>query len=144
MGFSDWEDPPTLQAHEAKDILIKAGLKLNISVGSLTVYNRKEGTEHNFGGLTYGEDTVVLIMAGENVKTAHIRYFIENHLKCYIKHVPRDTGKKIYGLIGYITASHQAIKFAHQNGMYVIRSHNYSDRELIAPPKGFKPRNFHP
>ena len=94
-------------------------------------------------GLAVGKDAVVVMEAKTSLSVRGVNTFIKQTLAIYTQIDPDCLGKKIYGAVGYLKASSQAIAVAHKNGLFVIRS-RHDTKELITPPRGFTPRNFHP
>ena len=121
----------------------ECGFKLHTTSPRVKITCADGATIREIDGIVHGETEVVVIEAKTNLTVQDVRNFINNVLVCFTDLQRQHHGKKIHGAVGYLHASHQAITFAHKNGMFVIRS-RHDVKEIITPPRGFKPRDFHP
>ena len=121
----------------------ECGFKLHTSSPRVKITGADGLTVREIDGIVHGETEVVVIEAKTNLTVQDVRNFINNVLVCFTELQRQHRGKSIYGAVGYLNASYQATALAHKSGLFVIRS-RHDIKEIVAPPRGFKPRNFHP
>lgn len=101
------------------------------------------GKEWEIDGIAVGKDVVIVIEAKATLKKDDIKTFINKKLKIFTKLEPTYEGKKIYGAMGFLSASSAVQELAQAQGLLLIRP-THTSKELVPPPKGFRLRNFHP
>ena len=102
-----------------------------------------DGKEWEIDGIAVGTDMAIVIEAKATLKTGDVKTFINKKLKIFTKLEPTYAGKKIYGAMGFLSASGAVQELAQTHGLLLIRPTRTS-KEIVPPPKGFKLRNFHP
>ena len=102
-----------------------------------------DGKEWEIDGIAVGTDMAIVIEAKATLKTGDVKIFINKKLKIFTKLEPTYAGKKIYGAMGFLSASGAVQELAQAQGLLLIRPTRTS-KEIVPPPKGFKLRNFHP
>ena len=108
------------------------------------VYGSRGGDNWEIDGIAVGDDEVVVIEAKADMKTGHVSTFIDKKLKRFTELEPElAVNKRIYGAVGYLKASPEAISLAHKHGLMVIRSLHHT-KELVEPPDSFELRDYHP
>ena len=115
-----------------------------IEVQSLhpSITSNYNGTEYEIDGLLVGKDMIIVIEAKATMKHSDVGDFINNKLKIFTKLEPVFEGKKIYGAMGFLSASAATQAFAHEKGLLLICPATTSKK--LVSPTDFKPRNFHP
>lgn len=103
----------------------------------------RKGKKRELDGIATGDNMVIVIEAKASLQKGHVESFINKTLKRFLEFVPIYTGRKIYGAIGYLSASSAAKNFAQEQGLLLICP-TQRNKKLVSPPKGFKLRNFHP
>ena len=117
------------------------GIEVDNLLPSFT-YNYK-GKEHEIDGLAVGKDMVIVIEAKATMKQTDIKDFIKHKLTLFTKLVPAFEDKKIYGAMGFLSASDAVQTFAQEQGLLLILPIE-TNKAIVSFPKGFKLRNFHP
>ena len=102
-----------------------------------------DGKEWEIDGIAVGTDMAIVIEAKATLKTGDVKIFINKKLKIFTQLEPTYAGKKIYGAMGFLSASGAVQALAQAQGLLLIRPTRTS-KEIVPPPKGFKLRNFHP
>ena len=90
-----------------------------------------------------GKKLAFAIEAKATLREEDVTKFIDGILANFTKLEPDHEGKKIYGVMGFLSASDDVKRFAQEQGLLLIRPTDVYT-ELIPSPKGFKLRNFHP
>lgn len=126
------------------DVLSTLNYFKGIEVSSLhhNVEGSRNGQSWEIDGLAVGAKMVVVIEAKAKLTEGHISKFINNVLSKLVTLEPEYRGKKIYGAVGYLKATEEAIALAQKKGLLVVRS-TYQSKEIINPPN-FKLRDYHP
>ena len=132
-----------LTVGDARALFGNMGIELQKMGNNMDITSPDGKIAREIDGLAVGKDAVVVMEAKTSLSVRGVNNFIKQTLAIYTKIDPDCLGKKIYGAVGYLKASSQAVALAHQNGLFVIRS-RHDAKELVTPPRGFKPRNFHP
>ena len=101
-----------------------------------------DGKEYEIDGLAIGKDVVIVIEAKATLKKSDIGDFVNNKLKIFTKLEPDHEGKKIYGAMGFLSASAATQDFAQEKGLLLICP--AATHKKLVSPKNFKPHNFHP
>ena len=107
------------------------------------VISHYNGKQWEIDGIVVGKEVVIVIEAKATLKENDVTDFITNILTNFTKLEPDYEGKIIYGAMGFLSASDEVRALAQEQGLMLIRP-TATDTELVDPPKGFKPRNFHP
>lgn len=118
-----------------------AGIEVNRLHPNVRIHHA--GKTWEIDGFVVGKEMVVIIEAKASLTEGHVSRFISKILHRFTELEPEYTGKKIYGAVGYLKATAEAITLAQQKGLLVIRS-TYQNKEIVSPPRGFKLRNYHP
>ena len=116
---------------------------INVSTLYLKHETNNKGPMRELDGMVVGDDMVVAIEAKASLQKGHVETFINKVLKRFVEFLPIFTNRKIYGAIGYLSASSKAKDFAHEQGLLLICPVQ-GNKKLVDPPKDFKLRNFHP
>ena len=132
-----------LTVGDARALFGGMGIELQKMGNNMDITSPDGKIAREIDGLAVGKDAVVVMEVKTSLSVRGVNSFIKQTLAIYTKIDPDCIGKKIYGAVGYLKASSQAVALAHQNGLFVIRS-RHDVKELVTPPRGFKPRNFHP
>ncbi len=116
-----------------------------IEVHTLYTNLRKDynGKEWEIDGIADGDGVVVVIEAKSTLKETDVKNFVAGKLKIFTELAPTFKGKKIYGAIGFLSASAAVQAYAQQQGLLLIHPTETS-KELVSFPQGFKLRDFHP
>ena len=109
----------------------------------LNSQSTRAGKQREMDGIAVGDDAVIVMEAKTSLKKEHIDAFINKTLKHFTTILPIYTGKKVYGALGYLSASSKAKDFAHEKGLLLICPVQ-GNKKLVPLPTGFKLRNFHP
>ena len=128
---------------DARELFAGMGFVLQKMGNNLDLISSDGKIAREIDGLASGKDTVVVMEAKTSLSMRDVEKFIKNTLMIFTEIDQDSIGKKIYGAVGYFKASQQAIALAHKNGLFVIRS-RHENKELVEPPRGFRPHNFHP
>ena len=102
-----------------------------------------QGKEWEIDGILVGKDVAIVIEAKATLKKHDVTDFVDKKLKIFTKLEPDHEGKRIYGAIGFISASDAVQAFAQEQGLLLLRP-TETTTELVPLPKGFKLHNFHP
>ena len=128
---------------DARELFAGMGFVLQKMGNNLDLASPDGKIAREIDGLASGKDTVVVMEAKTSLTVRDVEKFIKNTLMIFTEIDQDSLGKKIYGAVGYFKASQQAIALAHKKGLFVIRS-RHENKELVEPPRGFRPHNFHP
>ena len=106
--------------------------------------------EHSNGGrveceidaILVGQDSVVVMEAKSKLTVNKIEKFIDSRLNRFTEMFPYFADKKIYGAVGYLKAVENAVEFAMNEGLLVVRS-TLQAKEVLNP-KEFQPKDYNP
>ncbi len=112
------------------------------SLHSNIITNYK-GKEWEIDGIAIGKELVIVIEAKATLKETDVKNFVAGKLKIFTELEPSFENKKIYGAIGFLSASAAVQAYAQQQGLLLIHPTETS-KELVSFPQGFKLRDFHP
>ena len=132
-----------LTVGDARALFGSMGIELQKMGNNMDITSPDGKIAREIDGLAVGKDVVVVMEAKTSLSVRGVSHFIKHTLAIYTEIDPDCLGKKIYGAVGYLKASASALALAHQSGLFVIRS-RHDVKELVTPPRGFKPRDFHP
>lgn len=107
------------------------------------VISHYDGKEWEIDGIAVGKDVAIVIEAKATLKRQDVTDFVDNILNNFTKLEPDHKGKKIYGAMGFISATPAVRAFAQEQGLMLVRPTG-TNTELVLPPEGFKLRDFHP
>lgn len=117
------------------------GIEVETLLPSFTY--KYKGKEHEIDGLVIGKDMVIVIEAKATMKQTDIEDFIKHKLTIFTKLMPVFEDKKIYGAMGFLSASAAVQEFAQAQGLLLILPAD-TNKAIVSLPQGFKLRNFHP
>ena len=109
----------------------------------LNSQSKRGSKRREIDGIAVGDNVVIVIEAKTSLKREHIDIFINKTLKHFTEILSVANDKKIYGAIGFLSASSAAKAFAHKKGLLLICPVQ-GNKRLVPLPKDFKLRNFHP
>ena len=120
------------------------GVGINVRRLYHNIYGSDGGDNWEIDGVAVGDNEVVVIEAKADMKTGHVSTFIDKKLKRFTELEPElAANRHIYGAMGYLKSSPEAVALAHKHGLMVIRSLHHT-KELVEPPAGFELRDYHP
>ena len=128
---------------DARELFAGMGFVLQKMGHNMDITSPDGKIAREIDGLASGKDAVVVMEAKTSLSVRDVEKFIKNTLMIFTEIDLDSVGKKIYGAVGYFKASHQAIALAHKKGLLVIRA-RHDVKELVKPPQGFQPHDFHP
>ena len=99
-------------------------------------------TECEIDALLVGQDSIVVMEAKSKLTVSKIEKFIDTRLNRFTELFPYFTDKKIYGAVGYLKAVENAVEFAMNEGLLVVRS-TLQAKEVLNP-KEFQPKDYNP
>ena len=102
-----------------------------------------DGKVWEIDGIVVGKEVTIVIEAKATMNSGHVESFINDKLNIFTKLEPTYEGTKIYGAMGFLSASSAAQELAQQHGLLLIRPTKTS-KELVPCPPDFKLRDFHP
>ena len=107
------------------------------------VVSHYQGKEWEIDGIAAGKQVAIVIEAKATLKKHDVTDFVDKTLKIFTKLEPDHEGKRIYGAMGFLSASDAVRAFAQEQGLLLLRP-TETTTELVPLPKGFKLRDFHP
>lgn len=104
--------------------------------------NNDNRVECEIDALLVGQNSIVVMEAKSTLTTDKIEKFIETRLNRFTKLFPIFSDKKIYGAVGYLKAVENAVEFAMNEGLLVVRS-TLQAKEILNP-KSFQLKDYNP
>ena len=104
--------------------------------------NDSNRVECEIDALLVGQNSIVVMEAKSTLTTDKIEKFIETRLNRFTELFPIFADKKIYGAVGYLKAVENAVEFAMNEGLLVVRS-TLQTKEILNS-KTFQPKDYNP
>ena len=134
----------------AESMLVGDVVETLKTIDNLELNYRFFNVEHINGGrveceidaLLVGQDSIVVMEAKSTLTINKIERFIESRLNRFTELFPYFADKKIYGAVGYLKTAGEAVQFAMNEGLLVVRS-TLQAKEVLNP-KEFQLKDYNP
>ena len=98
--------------------------------------------ECEIDALLVGQESIVVMEAKSTLTVNKVEKFIDSRLNQFTELFPYFADKKIYGAVGYLKTVGNAVQFAMNEGLLVVRS-TLQAKEVVNP-KEFQPKDYNP